>query len=414
MINMEIIFTQKKLKELLTILEISYLEWNGSLRLGRTEKELLSNNELIELSEQFCYLGSDGTTAKVARNEAGSPTYISGSLVLWGLNGVETNVYEYSQKIVIDHSNIFSHSTIRTVLEIRAALCILISRKFKSRRCSECPFNALGCQWQNEGFRPWEHFNGKQLVAILDLPIIFTFIKTLPTLDADNRDFLLTNIKTCFSDIRRYDLPVIFVSQKSTLKNVVDDLASELDESINSIDVKAKSLLNLINEGQSSISLKKGLPILAEISSKMRYKYFSDYDLLEDWLSNIASPSPIFQVKPSLYNNDWEELKFHYFTWGYQEYYENKWVYFPSTWVRIGYSPTLTPAQAHYIACLDMILGKGHSISLTMAHTACNMFKDNYTKLLVDFYNEKRPEKYKLGKNIKDLNKWRFMKNGRG
>lgn len=404
------IFTQKNLEELLDILKIPFVEWNGTLSLGKTESELLSNDELLKISETFCFIGSDGTTAKIAKNEADSPTYISASLIMWGVDSIETKTYEFNQRLVIDHTRILSHSTIRTVLEIRSALCILISRKFKSRRCEDCPFDRSGCQWQNDNFKPWQYFTNKRLVAILDLPVIFAFIKTLPTLDSDNRDYLLTNLRKCFENIRKYELPVIFVSQKSTLKIVIENLASELDEAINSIDNRAKSLLELIAESQKAELNSISLPILVEIRNRMKNKFFSDYDLLEKWLEGIATPSPVFIVKPSEYNNDWGDLKFHYLTWGYQELYNNELIYFPSSWIRIGYSPALTPVEAHKIFCIDMILGKGHSISLTMAHTACNMYKRSYTRVLIDFYNESRPEKYKLGKNIKDLNKWRFMK----
>ncbi|KKN15202.1 hypothetical protein LCGC14_0988420 [marine sediment metagenome] len=404
------IFSRENLEELLDILKIPFVEWNGSLTLGKTESGLLSNDELLKISETFCFIGSDGTTAKVAKNEPDSPTYISAGLIMWGIDNNETKTYEFNQRLVIDHTKILSHSTIRTILEIRTALCILISRKFKSRRCANCPFDQSGCQWQNDSFKPWQYFTDKRLVAILDLPVIFTFIKTMPTLDSDNRDYLLTNIRKSFEDIRKYELPVIFVSQKSTLKNVIKDLASELDEAINSIDNRAKSLLELITESQEVELTSNSLPILVEIRNQMKNKFFSDYDLLEKWLEGIATPSPVFNVKPSEYNNDWGDLKFHYLTWGYQEFYNNEWIYFPSSWLRIGYSPALTSVEAHKIFCIDMILGKGHSISLTMAHTACNMYKRSYTSVLIDFYNKDRPEKYKLGKNIKNMNKWRFIK----
>jgi len=87
------------------------------------------------------------------------------------------------------------------------------------------------------------------------------------------------------------------------------------------------------------------------------------------------------------------------------------WIYFPSTWVRVGYSPALDPVTAHKIICLEMMLGKGHSVSLTLAHISCNLYKIHGSKLLLEFYNKNRPDKYKLGRSVKDINKWRLMKN---
>ncbi len=401
-------FTQEKLRKLFKILEIPFREWDGELTLGKTEMSLLSNDILKELADTTCLLGSDGTTAKVSKNEARSPVLVSSSVVLWGIEENKTKTYKYDQRLVIDGYDRLSHSTLRTILEIRLALCVLITRKLKTTMCKDCPINNYGCQWQGKKFEPWKHFSGKQMVAIFDLPVIFAFIRSLSTLDAENRTFLLDNLKSSFADIRKYELPVIFVSQKSTLKNVIEDISSELDEVINSVDAKAKEVINIIKEKKVS---HQGLPILVKISDKMKERFFTDYELLEEWMKYIATPSPVFNVKPSEYNDNWDQLKFHYFTWGYQEYYDGKWIYFPSTWIRIGYSPALSPTKAHLLMCMDMILGKGHSISLTMAHTACNLYKKSYCKLLVEHYNKKRPDQYKLGKSIKDLNKWRLMKN---
>jgi hypothetical protein len=56
-----------------------------------------------------------------------------------------------------------------------------------------------------------------------------------------------------------------------------------------------------------------------------------------------------------------------------------------------------------------MMLGKGHSISLTLAHLACNLYKEKYLQILPAYLNKNRPDKHKIGFSTKAMNKWRLM-----
>ncbi len=411
MISTKIDLTKENLKEIFKILKIHYHMWNGRISLGPTEKTLLSPTIIKNLAEKYCLVGTDGTTARVSNNEVESPILIGASAVIWGVENLKSDIVSYDQRFVIEGRDRLSHSSIRTILEIRFALCVLLARKFKTLNCSNCPFNKSGCQLQGDSYKPWEVFPDKIAVAILDLPVIFTFIKSIPTLSNEIRKYLLDNLKLIFDDIKKYKLPVIFVSHKSKLRAVSQNLASELDEAINSVDNRAKEIINLISEKEELKNIK--LPFLAELSKNLKDKFFTDFDLLEAWIDDIAIPSPIFEVKPDDYNNFWNELKFHYFTWGYKELIEGEWIYISSSWIRIGYSPALTSELAHQIICLEMILGKSHSISLTMAHTCCNMYKEELLSIILAFYNKNKPDKHKLGRNVKDITKWRLMRIGR-
>ena len=407
----EIRFSKESLMEIFKILKIPYHIWNGKIDLGQTEKTLLPPDGINKLVEKYCFVGTDGTTARASNNEVESPILIGASAVIWGVNNLKSDIVSYDQKFVIEGRDRLSHSSIRTILEIRLVLCVLLARKFKVLYCKNCPFDKSGCQLQTDSYKPWEVFPDKVAVAILDLPVIFAFIKSIPTLSNEIRKYLLDNLKLIFDDIKKYKLPVIFVSHKSKLRAVSQDLASELDDAINSVDNRAKEIINLISEKEDLKKIK--LPFLAELSKNLKDKFFTDFDLLEPWIDDIAIPSPIFEVKPDDYNNFWDELKFHYFTWGYKELIEGEWIYIPSSWIRIGYSPALTPELAHQIICLEMILGKSHSISLTMAHTCCNMYKEVLLSIILSFYNKNKPDKHKLGRNVKDITKWRLMKIGR-
>jgi len=302
-------FTKEKVQEICNILDIPYSEINGRITLGSTERTLLSNEDINELTENFCFIGVDGTTTRIS-DDAETPTQVSISNVLWGIREMQTHTINYDQRIVYEARELLDKSSVRTILEIKTVICLLLARKFKKYKCEGCLINQQGCQWQEYKSGIWDEFPDKVAVGILDLPVIFAFIKALPQLDKRNREFLLSNLQKCFDDIKNHNLPVIFISQRSTLKVVSEDLTSELDNAINSIDTRAKALLELIGDIFKDKAIK--LPALVELRNMMEEKYFTDYDLLGDWLRDIALPTPVFNVKPAEYNNKWDSLKFHY------------------------------------------------------------------------------------------------------
>lgn len=399
---------KKDISEMLKILEIPHTDWSDSISLGQSEKKLLNQEKIKDLSENFMFIGSDGTTARISEDDAEAPTIISGSSVMWGITQNRTKTVSYDQKMIIEGKDRLTHSSIRTVLEFKIGICLLIARKFKMFVCDGCPFSNSGCQWQNSNLKPWEEFPEKTAVAIFDLPVNFIFITSLKALDQTNRSYLMSNVQRCFADIKKYDLPAIFVTHKSRLNIITHELTSELDDAINSLNQKTKDIIKWI--AKQSSAKKATFASIGKFNDLLQQKEFSDFDLFDDYFTSIAKPSPTFTVNPEEYNNKWEEMKFHYFTWGYSEYSQNKWVFLPSGWIRIGYSPALTPQKAHEILCLEMILGKGHSISLSMAHTACNLHKRELLKILPGYYNKNRADKYKLGYNTKTMSKWSMFK----
>nr|MDO8118153.1 hypothetical protein [Candidatus Sigynarchaeota archaeon] len=251
-------------------------------------------------------------------------------------------------------------------------------------------------------------YPGKEGIALVDLPIEFNFVKSMHK-GTYTKEYFEENLRLMFKDMAEHELKIIFVTHKTTIKVISEAIYTELDLVINSMDERAHALIDSIGKRLSTNS-PVTLTIYAEISKKIKAKGFYDFDLLEPWFTDIASPSPAFLVEPSPLNNDWNQLRYHYFTWGYKENANGKAYYAPSCWVRIGYTPALTPAQAHLVACLEMVLGKGHSISLTLAHTACNEGKDNYVKILTERMNRDLPTKHRLGFNVKTINKWKLMK----
>jgi hypothetical protein len=187
------------------------------------------------------------------------------------------------------------------------------------------------------------------------------------------------------------------------------EVQSQLDLLIDAMDERAKALVSLISKKLPDVD-STGFWALPALSNRLKQKSFSDFDLLESWFSDIGTPSPIFQVEPSELNDNWDQMRYHYFTWGYKELATESEFFAPSCWVRIGYSPALTPEAAHLATCLEMILGKGHCVSLLLAHTACNERKEIFVKILTEVMNRELPVKQRIGFNVKTMNKWKLMK----
>ncbi|MBA7541235.1 hypothetical protein ES705_33542 [subsurface metagenome] len=185
MVLSDLTFAKEKVQEICDILEIPYFELNGDIVLGSTERNLLNNEDLNELTEKFCFIGVDGTTTRIS-DDAESPTQVSISDVVWGIQNMRTHTIKYDQRIVYEARELLDKSSVRTILEVKSVICLMLARKFKRYNCKDCPINKQGCQWQENKPMVWEEFPEKVAVGILDLPVIFSFIKALPQLDRKN------------------------------------------------------------------------------------------------------------------------------------------------------------------------------------------------------------------------------------
>jgi len=101
MVLNDLTLTKEKVKEICDILEIPHSEINGRITLGSTERTLLSNEDIDYLTENFCFIGVDGTTTRIS-DDAEAPTQVSISNILWGIRGMQTHTIKYDQRIVYE------------------------------------------------------------------------------------------------------------------------------------------------------------------------------------------------------------------------------------------------------------------------------------------------------------------------
>jgi len=399
--------TKTDLLKMFKILGIEYEDIANSLVLGTTEQSLLSNEDKLEIAGHYCLIGTDGTTGAVAEDDPDAPTLVAASSIVWGVVANETCVQEATNRIVLQGQDRESNSGFRTMLELQQGVCLAIAMERGSFDCSGCPFADYGCTWKRKKLEPWTWFPGKTPVVICDLPVEFKFVTKLPK-ESPTRKFFETHLKHVFKAMRDNHVRVILVTHRSKIQDVSKEFTSQIDDAIGSLDERAKALIDVIKA--KGIKLDGKLKTLAEIFDWAKDKDFTDYDLLESWMDDIGKPSPVFKVLPSDLNNMWGELKFHYVTWGYRELLGLDRFYAQSCWVRIGYTPALDPVVAHKITLLEMALGKGHSIALTMAHNQCNMYKDKHLVLLKQHFNKDKTAKHRIGFSVKTTNKWRLSR----
>lgn len=407
----QIPISRESLLEILQILGIPHETVADTASLGSTERNLLDNSQLKHLVNNYFFMGTDGTSASFSDEDYVAPGIVVGSAVAWGLEGAITKTREITCRYILKQEDRESNSGFRSMLELMLAVCTLKAAKLGKYDCSSCPFRDYQCGAKNQAYPPWEWFEGREGIAFVDLPVEFNFVKSLHK-GTYTKDFFEENLRLAFKDMKEHELKIVFVTHKSRLKVVSEVIQTQLDLAINSLSERARSLIDLVSRKMKNLA-PASLDGVARISTMMKSPAFFDFDLLEPFFNDIGTPSPSFQVEPSQLNDQWGDLRSHYFTWGYKEQGNGDMYYAPSCWVRIGYTPALTPELAHMATCLEMILGKGHAISLTLAHTACNEKKDIYIKVLTEKLNKDLPAKHRMGYNVKTINKWKLMKHGR-
>lgn len=400
-------FTKADLSAMFGILGIDHRDIAASCKLGGTEKTVLPNEDKLDLINRFCFVGTDGTTSLVEEDDFDTPSLIAASSVVWGVVGGKTEVHPVSNRIVLQGQDRESNSGFRTMLELQQGICLAIAMKRGAFDCTGCPFLDSGCNWVRLGLQPWTWFPRKTPVVVCDLPVEFKFVHNMPK-ESRTRKFFENQLKRAFQIIKQNNIAVILITHRARIQDVSKEFTSQVDDAIESLDERMKALVTLVKtKGATYDGNLKNLTLFFEYAKD---KNFTDYDLLRDWMDAIGKPSPVFNVLPSELNNNWDAMRFHYTTWGYQESANGNKYFAPSCWVRIGYTPALDPATAHKVTMLEMALGKGHSVALTLAHNECNLYKSKHLALLKHQLNKTRPVKQRIGYNVKTMNKTRLSR----
>ena len=137
MVLSDLKFSKEKVQEICNILEIPYFELNGDIELGSSEKTLLNNEDLNELTEKFCFIGVDGTTTRIS-DDAESPTQVSISNIMWGIHNMRTHTIKYDQRIVYEARELLEKSSVRTILEIKSVICLMLARNILTKIMVRC------------------------------------------------------------------------------------------------------------------------------------------------------------------------------------------------------------------------------------------------------------------------------------
>jgi hypothetical protein len=400
--------TKEVVQEVFDSLGIEHANIDEAILAGDREETLLDMERISNLFQHHFLMGTDGTTASFSEDETLAPVLVGASAVAWGIRDIVMKQHTVNNRIIMKGENRESNSGYRTMEELQIAVCILKASKLGYYDCTNCPFRDHDCSIKKLDPEPWNWFPGKEGIALVDLPIEFRFVQSMHE-GTYTKQFYQMYLPLAFEDMRTYNLKVIFVTHKATLRSVSDKVISYLDEIIDSMDERATVLVNKIADYVHAKTPSIG--VLKELSRMLSTKNFFDFDLLEAWFSDLGTPSPVFSVEPTALNNLWDGLKHHYMTWGYKETSGGKSLYAPSCWVRLGYTPALSPEEAHLAMCIEMYLGKGHPISLTLAHVDCNLNKSQLVQVYTEQFNKDLPVKLRTGLNVKTMNKWRLLKN---
>ncbi len=389
------------------VLGISHQDVPHDFLVGGSESTLLDRTQVSDFLQKHFILGTDGTTASFSEDNMFAPVLVGASTVAWGIREGATKTFHVDNRVILKSENRESNSGYRTMEELQMAVCLLKSAKLGSFECTRCPFRDHDCAIKKSKPEPWKWFPGKQGIAFVDLPVEFNFVASMHE-GTYTKDFFKHALPHAFEDMKTHGLKIVFITHKAALRPVSDEVISQLDVVIDSMDERAAVLVKKIAAQAKTKAPSIGL--LKNLSKQLEDKYFFDFDLLDSWFTGLGMPSPTFKVEPTDLNGNWDELRYHYLTWGYAEKLDGKGLYAPSCWVRAGYTPALSPSDAHLAVCVEMMLGKGHAVSLKLAHTACNLNKGQLVRIYTEQLTKELPVKLQPKLNVKDMNKWSLLK----
>ncbi len=394
-------FHKQIIGQILEICGVKFDLFPQSFQLNSTPNDVLTQDQINNIINKFSIIGIDGTAGELSPGDSYSPIWLSVAAVEYDINEIR----KYTNQFLMDPSYGLSYSTIRTAMELRSLICLLKAKKFKRFDCDQCPLQQFGCTWPLNSSKPWDNCSKKTSIGIFDLPVSFAFIKIIPTLNEENRNFLLETINYVFREIQKHNLPVIFITQKQMITTVIQEITNEFDRAIN-LQRESRQILEWVQTLLKEEEIK--LHQLQNLKSKIKKENITDFDFFEQYFTSIGQPSPVFKLNPSEYTNYWDEIKFHYFSWGYNENTPHGEQYIITSWSRIGYSPAISSEDAQLVILYDQFLGGGHPLSLLMAHSTCNFNRSKILHTLRSHYNSTAPPNRQLGYNLKEITKWRF------
>ena len=298
----------------------------------------------------------------------------------------------------------------RVQQELVTTVCILRAIKSGNLLCNDCPISKNNCIIKSHRKRliDLENFNP---VGLLDLTIDFSFIKMQKFISQPAKDLILNTVKWVYRQIREYNLDIIFITHGSRDKRFMYEIKTDIDYMFKRTGEFDKKLLDEIKNFCMGIKNKNIFPEIQSALQKFIKNFkpiseiFTDFDLFRNYFNNKGNTTPLFQIIDPKALDYYEGVDTAYFltTWGYYEIVDNSLRYIPLDDIKIGFPLNNNSEFLYKLFLFDTALGKGHSLSLTLAHGIVSpnrKVRNAIAQLLADLH--------KIPKALKSIQKWRF------
>ncbi|MFX1450359.1 MAG: hypothetical protein ACFFCM_05930 [Promethearchaeota archaeon] len=303
-------------------------------------------------------------------------------------------------------------STERIQQELITPICILTTIKSGDLPCQDCPIVKNNCILKSKK-SILQKLSNFRAIGLLDLTIDFSFIKKQNFISPQAKDLILNTVKWIYRQIRDFNLEIIFITHGSRDKRFMYEIKNDIDYMFRrSGEFDTKLLEEIKKYCENNQDSKKFLLIQDSLRNFVKnfktisYNY-TDFDLFRSYFNKKGNSTPLFQIKDPNALEYYEGVETGYMltTWGYFESIGNKFQYVPLDDIKVGFPLNSDSKFLYKLFLFDTALGKGHSLSLTLAHTLISpgrTTRELLSQILADLHQ--------IPKSLKNIQKWRFMK----
>ncbi|MFX1294268.1 MAG: hypothetical protein ACFFD2_05345 [Promethearchaeota archaeon] len=381
-----------------------------SLKLARKDNEAIIEKFSSEHDlQEVIFISTDGTTINTQEFSRIVGLNATANLI-WGPElRRPTIVKKYKESKYHIPSMI---SVERIQMELVTTTCVLRTIRTGKLHCQDCPISKNNCMIQQHK-KTLKDLNDFRPVALLDLTIDFSFIKKQQFISPEAKTLILNTVKWVYQQIREYNLEMIFITHGSRDKRFMYEIKSDIDFMFRRSGEFDKKILQEIKKFYTNtkdldeFSHIKG--ILQSFNKSFRFisENFTDFDLFRKSFTDKGNSTPLFQILDpnALEYYEGVDAAYRLTTWGYHEIIDESYQYVPLDDIKIGFPLNSDPDFLYDAFLFDTALGRGHSLSLALAHSIISPGRNTrnlIAQILADLNQ--------IPKTLKTIQKWRFFK----
>jgi len=294
--------------------------------------------------------------------------------------------------------------------ELVTTICVLRTIKSGNLICTNCPISKNNCLIKGHRISLQDLGNFRP-IGLLDLTIDFSFIKKQQFVSQQAKKIILNTVKWAYRQIKDYELELLFITHGSRDKRFIYEIKNDIDYMFKRSGDFDKKLLDSIREFCQTTKKMDKFPAIKNTLRQFNKNFksisynFTDFDLFRSSFNSKGNTTPLFQILDPNALEYYEGVNTVYFltTWGYHEVVNGDYQYVPLDDIKVGFPLGAESEFLYHAFLFDTALGKGHSLSLTLAHALISPSRRSriaIAQFLADLNQ--------IPKSLKSIQKWRF------